>query len=1628
MDIIRRAFQKLTRRGLGHRAPDGVVRVYRVSAAGSVRAVAGAPIGLAPSAGSRRGTVLIIVLGTLALIAVIAVTYAVVGRADRRASAAFVGSVQREEMPALVRDYIANIVGRDAVATYRDGGGILRREAFDYPFTDPMMRSIPAGQTGVTNMQPVASSYRSMVRFSPEGTFSDEITTDPTLAQIQSLGSLGTPYAILVPSDPWLASTQATNLRLDDDVPDDGYPQYNMRDWGNITNVSPDGRFVNLWNLRNNFAVPSGFDIVPNPNAANFKQGNQISSRLTLNGPGGQPFTATVPQIRDDGTIASPNVPAHWTDRQRGAFRPATGIPTIGWSQAEHPSYQWADADGDGFYDARWFEFIDLTQGVDDPRAIFPTDPAYRWFAAVRVVDLSAAVNVNTATDFLAPPDAAAANYDAPGGTPADVDLRRLLSGEDTRELAGGIGYDGLRPPRCPTTPNAVNAASAQYTGAILQQGLPPVESAEWIGEAAYNNIRYFLEYGLVAPPQIRLEVPAFPNFITYINRQHGATVLASDLLRPQTVAARRTLYDTITGQGADLSVSLFGIDTEAELLHFRGANDPNFNSTLELVADGRLGAAPELTRHGPFRGSRDSLIEIAQRDRSDEGGGLVAPGTLEPESPDGIADLDAMTQMLVDLRQYATTLSASRPIRNTVLSTASPLPPIGANDLPLDLGAGTLSQNSLFSIYADALLPFSGFLETWLAPADPTGAQYRTLSYGHAGSELAIRHAAHMAVNMADAMDSNSEISVATLLVDENVRDDLNADYDPPPPPGQQPTGTVYVKPMGASGTGRDNPWAAWVDGGQLDLGADRLADTGDGSVVLSPAVNVYGLEAQPFLTEVAGFVLYTDAPAGAGGDTELPIEPITINGAINENNADLAFQAVAFQVTNPFGSPINLSGVSGSREFKYYIEFGGRFYRFPDLDPAVAPGSWSGTLGSNETRVFYVPARPRQDVQTRWDLINAGPGPNLADFLNSMMAVGSSAASGQRGPPPVQLTEFDPLNGGNINFAAGGGDPGAFVNRLDAGPGRDITQARLWRTHLATGSTSVGTPAETYTQNSRENDVLADRLRGSDASSRNSTLDLQIDLTDDEVTDALALTFDTGFSVMLWGTITRPSDSDTPGVLSQQDIVWLPAYCLETKAPTATLNTERDEGVNRNALDLNDFTATSGLELATTFSLLVSGATGAPVIDTLATQASLKTNNPLGSNRQGQSWSDLRAELYQGLGDTSIPGVRALRPFDMLLARGIGASLEVDASLNVNSNLTGWTTVGEATALALDYDVGFQGTNLMWSPGRPATSPQGPGSLDRGHLVLDQFVPFMDITPSAAPTFDPAQDYAFGDGMPLAMGIVQSFRSLGNQYGTERRGTPGLININTAPLVVLRTLPMLSPSHGADPSTFATTPPTGWWGDPTGQGLDSDAASMLEAYRDGVTRFPRGDSQGNAPVPPNDIIDFEIGRRLRSNIIAIREIPGFRSLGEVLAARDGLTRSGGDPLRAGPHDIDRLGLDNTPLNMIGFDPAVITGGGSPIDSLTDELDERFALVNSIANSVSVRSDTYAVWFVLHGYREGDCTGLAQNDPLIPGVSRRFLMILDRSNVMTAGDKPAILLFKEVPYSPTSAGDGSAI
>jgi len=229
-----------------------------------------------------------------------------------------------------------------------------------------------------------------------------------------------------------------------------------FHDWLHITNISPDGRFVNLWNLAPviNGQRVSGIDAkssitlsgtTGNP-AAPFINGNsqvvsELSYDLSLYDGNGVP-TNTL----SSGGTADPNIPAHWSYRQQWMFRPSTG-PMFSTSSSAgshlpnspgdswYAPYQYCDADGDGMFDSRWIELVDASE-PNNPLSLLPRDDRFRWFVAVRVMDLSGLVNVNTASDFKEPAQKTGTTEVTKfGATPADIDLRRLFTMDEIKNI-----------------------------------------------------------------------------------------------------------------------------------------------------------------------------------------------------------------------------------------------------------------------------------------------------------------------------------------------------------------------------------------------------------------------------------------------------------------------------------------------------------------------------------------------------------------------------------------------------------------------------------------------------------------------------------------------------------------------------------------------------------------------------------------------------------------------------------------------------------------------------------------------------------------------------------------------------------------------------------------------------------------------------------------------------------------------------------------------------------------------------------------------------------------------------------------------------------------------------------------
>ncbi|MEO1717634.1 MAG: hypothetical protein AAFR76_11035, partial [Planctomycetota bacterium] len=229
---------------------------------------------------------------------------------------------------------------------------------------------------------------------------------------------------------------------------------------------------------------------------------------------------------------------------------------------------------------------------------------------------------------------------------------------------------------------------------------------------------------------------------------------------------------------------------------------------------------------------------------------------------------------------------------------------------------------------------------------------------------------------------------------------------------------------------------------------------------------------------------------------------------------------------------------------------------------------------------------------------------------------------------------------------------------------------------------------------------------------------------------------------------------------------------------------------------------------------------------------------------------------------------------------------------------------------------------------------------------------------------------------------------------------------------------------------------------------GGNADLTRGVEILRDAVDTDANGDTLFDVSGP---------------NIEGLRTTPGFASIGELLAVRPGGEVGTGEDARRFQFGMDWLARDRRTVSQLFIDPATgepaagepdftqadqvrdfVFGDGARVlsldpsllgdplrfsedagdrfqlpvaDQIPDDYDEQLIQMNLLANSVSTSSDFYAAWMVIHGFADDDVEGLDDNEPMRPSFAVRYLMIIDRSNVVDRDDSPRVLAFLEVPY-----------
>ncbi|MDP1661250.1 MAG: hypothetical protein Q8L55_04970, partial [Phycisphaerales bacterium] len=1215
----------------------------RASDATRLRVLAGTPH-------NRRGSVLVLVVGVLALLAIIIVVYTSVGQADARGGRALVNQARLDDQSRAISEHIRNIIGEDATAVrvqrvYTANGGARTfysvRETSDYPYTDPSNRSnLTLGGVNADN-----------ARFNPAG----NITRGWTAAGEDQR----------VTSDPYLATSTPTwsnrSLTTLPAMPSAFALMGLHRDWGHLSLISPSGLPVNTANLRGNFSAPAGFTAAgPYTVATTPAMSDWLHLWNRSSNGGADPFTAT-PRIARVTNIDLYNSPATWSNDRLETFRPTTWNPSaLTAGDVKHMGNTLADADGDGWFDALWQELVD-TSDPSRPASLLPGGTGVRWFVAPRIIDLSGMVNVNVATSFAVPPD-----IENPAGlTPSDVDLERLLTLADARQ------YFDINPGS-----NWVDGSNYNDASQITLAGLSAfsrILEARVSGVAEVDGNSFFAPAGpdIVSPSWLASIGTSRPTGL------NGNGVMLGSVTRTQlyTLGGKDDANGQLRSDTPTSPVFLkqnggFGPADELDLRAFGFVNDARALSRLETVA----ASDPRYALMSPFRSLRDFVTD---RDAGIMPGLYVGGGNQVPA---------AMAQYFSDPRHLLTTINGARPIRYSHRLLTGATDPsaryamtsdeVRTDIIPLLHNAVDLTAtpsrgvypipaaNEIFRNYALALSPFLGDPLVWNdAPVGGLrahgmsfgGPTYDTATTGtnvgetvvpgqfHGrAAEVALRSAAHMALNLMAWQDDSRQVAgathpdnrllAATVLLDSTKRNQVATStftsgprqfpYWPATLTGAL-TNTSTLTPN-TLGTTKADVKAYPFDLDMVDPAnpATTKLATGANAMTTDYAVNIFAAQPQPFVTAAVSFDMYHDAPGSRGGDSRALTSTstdgewtadvdamgvptgtttslgITIDGRISNTNNDFLMECVAFQVTNPFDVPITL-GDPASNTFAYYFEFAGKFYdaaKYDDSGNRLA----NVTLLPRQSLCFYVLSDTPDRVLLRWRAADptidslAGLG---GDVLKTWVDKQLTAVAGNSSPA-MRTVQINPVNGTQVAT-------GTLHESIDSSATSDANKVvRLWRVvRDPTGAT-----AETATSNHIANDYLVDRLRDpnyGDAGQR-AALSRRLDSVnnrftgidagpepgDPEYTNVAGQRFNTGFAITMFGAVRRrtdPNGGPLPGDASDTTAGTMPAWCLEPKdgsGYTAAANAKNVTDANFNfsnsstvgRLGPSDFTGQGG------------------------------------------------------------------------------------------------------------------------------------------------------------------------------------------------------------------------------------------------------------------------------------------------------------------------------------------------------------------------------------------------------------------------------------------------------------------
>ncbi|MEZ6211565.1 MAG: hypothetical protein R3B46_10020 [Phycisphaerales bacterium] len=343
----------------------------------------------APAAGAphRRGSVIILVVGVLAVVAISAVTYVNIVSLDRRSAAAVQRRINYQQQADAVMNHIRSLIGADLF------GEKITSNATPQIVNGARVWPRPFEDGDTTDMAYTIRDPNVAPFYDPNGPPANPLgilTLDTMNNSDDAVGARQDPW--LASSEPlWLPNNtadtwpQITNLRSGYRyIPPAGNPGA-LGDW-----VYDDGKYVDLaqWFIQDQN-----------------NRGNPAADLTSFN----DPITSAPNDFRLGLDQQIYDLQIDEIEQPFGVFN-------------SRDQRAWVDTDGDLRPDARWQQL-----------EVLGNNGGLIWITAARIIDASALANYNSSIEF---------SYALPGGivpmtsdgrTPADIDLWSLLEMADER-------------------------------------------------------------------------------------------------------------------------------------------------------------------------------------------------------------------------------------------------------------------------------------------------------------------------------------------------------------------------------------------------------------------------------------------------------------------------------------------------------------------------------------------------------------------------------------------------------------------------------------------------------------------------------------------------------------------------------------------------------------------------------------------------------------------------------------------------------------------------------------------------------------------------------------------------------------------------------------------------------------------------------------------------------------------------------------------------------------------------------------------------------------------------------------------------------------------------------------------